>query len=376
MEEIAQPEWYKSIFQLYGQEYPLRSNSLLAKNDIFSEYVEKFESSTKFSRGEIVDNKSQVIPYLCENQKKTNFQVRVPMGKALIPLRMVQITEFLYKYMQAQKDILSAQYTCTPEYSSTGTGGSQGSVVGSGVLSKALLNAGSTSFFGASNKLAQRIMGITSSNSSNTTMKGKKNSLNVRESSGDIEVGDVSFVSARKERAIKNKKLIDLAESKRNDKLIGKYSDSLSKTYGSALGSSKQSVFGKLGNTFLSSGIKSNSNTIDSTKSGTNAFSGNAKGVSVYTGGEGAKTNTGGAGFARSNGKSSYSNTRSSSNPSALNQASGGLSNSDKSNILNNVGNSEYDPDGDDTLFDIITKRYIKSAYPQFMSPNTKKEID
>lgn len=415
MEEIAQPEWYKSIFQLYGQEYPLRSNSLLAQDDIFAQYVEKFEASTKFSRGEIVDNKSQVIPYLCENQKKTNFQVRVPMGKALIPLRMVQITEFLYKYMQAQKDILNAQYTCTPEYKSTDGGSgnsnnSQGSVSGSGILSNLLRGTGSTSYFGASNTLAQRILGVSSSNSSNTMMKGKKNNVSIKETSGNIDVADVSFVSARKDRAEKNKKLIDLAKSKRNDKLIGKYTDSLGRTYGSALNGSKQSVFGKLGNSFLNSGVKSGSgsNSLDSSKSGNNAYSNNGNGSGgaggvdganangltgggKYSGGAGLKgKGFGGSGFGKgskgSGSRGSYGGSSGASGSSESisggkygNSGSGsatGLSNSDQSEILNNLGNSEYEAAGDDTLFDMITKRYIKSAYPQFMSPNTKKEID
>lgn len=406
MEEIAQPDWYKSVFQLYGQEFPLRKNSLLSEDKIFSEYVEKFEASTKFSRGEIVDNKSQVIPYLCENQKKTNFQVRVPMGKALIPLRMVQITEFLYKYMQAQKEILTVQYSCTPGYnptSGTSSGnttsnmGSQQSVDGSGgQLANAFRNAarGSSTIpkFTASNTLAQRLLGTNTMSSSNTLMKGKKNNGSSNASGGGSidSNGKANFLAARDVRFVKNKKLADHAKNKRKDNLVGKYMDSLGTTYGSALNSSSGSVFNKLGNAFLNSGVKGSSGGGIDNKSGTNAYSatGNASGAGasgagIYSGGAGLKGATKGGGFGKSSttyrsgsGSSNGSNYGTSGGYAKGSGGSTGLSNEEANNVMNNINSSEFDPNSDDTLFDIITKRYIKSAYPQFMtSPGSKKEI-
>lgn len=395
MENVAQSDAYKSLFQIYGQEFPIRENSLLAEDSVFKEYVSKFESSTKYARGEAVDNKSKVIPFLCEKQAKTNFQVRVPMGKALVPLRMTQIAEFLYKYMDAQNKILKNQLTCTPGYNPSSGSSTGGTVTSMGnqvvdasltqlanAISTARKSGGNISGIGPSNLLANRVLGVSGLSSTLTLNKNKKGSNYTSSGDSSVSDGQSNFLTARSARQASISKQVETSKKKRKDNLIGKYQESLGATYGKALSSQNGSMFNKVSQGFLNSGVNSNSNgSVSANGSGKNAIgsngsnSGSGSGVKLI-GGQGLKNSTMGSG--KSYGKSSYGSGSSNGSSSSSQYANGqyakngantGLTSQESSQVLNNIDNKEFDSNEDDSIFDIITKRYIRSAYPKFIAP-------
>ncbi len=395
--EVKQPEWYKNIFELYGQEFPLRENSTLAKNEFFKEFSTKMQDGTTYKRGEMKDNRSEVLPYICDKQSITNYQVRVPLGKALVPMRMVQITEFLHKFIEAQGKIFMAQRTCTPNYErsdaqvnqniQTGKTASnmasqsnsiQGSNSGKNLASaiKSLGSFGQSKMFGTGNLISTNVMSMYG-------LDAKKASKSSANGSLDKTVFDASaqYATARDARKIKTEKLVDDSKKKRKDNLIGKYVDSVRKTYGKSLdGKDSGSFFSKLGDSFLSLGAKALGNGSSKGDGGKSNLGSSDSAMDIgsngsgqnYSGGNGLRNQTLGRGgnSSGSNGYGSGTGGGSGSYGSGGLQTNNvtGLTRGETQRVLDGLGREDLSVEEGDTLFDIISKRYKQSAYPKFLN--------
>ncbi|EQC44676.1 hypothetical protein [Bacteriovorax sp. Seq25_V] len=390
--EVQQPEWYKNIFHLYGQEFPLRENSTLAKNEFFSEFSSSMQSGTTFKRGEIKDNKSEVIPYICDKQSITNYQVRVPLGKALIPMRMVQITEFLHKFIEAQGKIFLAQRTCTAGYErsdvtvtpNTQSGqtasnmASEGNVTQGSNSTKNLASAitslggiGQSKMFGTGNLIASNILSMYG-----VSKKPKLNSAATSNLDKTVFDSQAQFALDRNARKIKTDKLVDNSKKKRKDKLIGNYVDSLDKTYGKSFdkGNSKN-FFSKLSDSFLRLG----SSALGNSKKGSGGSKANMGGSSdaldlggngtnqAISGGAGLRNQTLGRGGGSGSGSGSYGSGYGGTGSGVATNQVTGLTRGETQRVLDGLKREDLDVEEGDTLFDIISKRYKQTAYPKFL---------
>lgn len=391
IENVKQPDVYKKVFQLYAHEFPLRSNSILGQDEAFSEFRYKLEDSTKYSK---TNAGAGGIPQFCEVQNQTNYQVRVPFGKAVVPLRMVQINEFLYKYIEAQKELLEHQEECGFEldnsratytsnnYNINPTGTKMGSNTSSsnrkGKITLSNMISQLPSFDGKSvlgnNLLANKYL----VNKSSSNQKGGVDGSQV----GDVDsFGKAAlYETNRKDRVGKQSLAIKQAKKKRNDSLIGKYVDSLKDSYGKAMNAaSGNSLFNKLKNSFLNSGFgsgTSSSGSQDKKVTSIPSSGSYGSGGSGYSGGDGLRrqstrgTDDYGSGSSSNAGKPGYDRY---GNP--IDNVTG-LTEKETKSILE-ASQGKYDTYEGDTLFEKISNRYIKSAYPHLLKFRTKrKEID
>lgn len=395
-EEISQPEWYKKIFQLYSHEFPLRENSVLQKDEMFKDFQEVLSATTKFNvRSEDEESIQDSIPRICEKQSRTNYQVRVPLGKALIPLRMAQVVEYLHKYVEAQGKIFMAQRTCTVNYdkddSNVKTGGTVRTGLGNtnmqGGVIKELDGLTGKSFgdklgkiltvknspLGSTNPVANKVMALYQSNkvASGKISSGDKFNKDIINERG-------TFALSRQKREEATKKLVERSKKKRNDNLIGNYVNSLDKAYGSKLKSKDNSFFSKLSNLFLNNGAQSlNKKGSGSPKQDVDINDsryGNSNGASgsSWQGGGALKDQSRRSG---GYGNNSNSNSYGSEYGVQKNQVTG-LTERETKKILSESKKSKYNKDEGDSLFDVITKRYIKSAYPHLIDFRKKKDIE
>lgn len=386
---VKQPQAYKKVFQLYAQELPLRSNSILNEDDVFSEFSSKLKGTTKYSKD---GGGESSIPQFCEQQTKTNYQVRVPFGKALIPLRMVQMAEYLYRYVESQKNLLAHQMTCsydldngTSRFSakSYSNAGGVGSTAGSdkaykardGLTLRDMVSKMPTfdgKAFMANNLIANEYL-------ANREERAKANSAN------GSSIGNVSsqaksaiFTTGRKDRVKKTELAIKQSKKKRNDSLIGKYVDSLKNSYGKALSSSSGSLFSKLKNSFLGGGLNNDSSSTSKENSGSSTADSSSdsdsygSGGSGYSGGDGLRRQSRSSeGIRDDRGGSNFTDRY--GNP--IDKVTG-LTEKESKKIIDESTNSKYDMYSGETLFEKISNRYIKSAYPHLIKFRKRKEID
>jgi len=379
-ENVKQPSAYKKVFQLYSQELPLRQKSILNKDDVFSDFRYKVEDSTKFSKAVQGDG---AIPQFCELQSKTNYQVRVPFGKALIPLRMSQINTFLYKYIEAQKYLLEHQQECgyklssnanLKDYGVKATGANFSTVDGDNKFKdgSTLSNLiASLPKYDGKSVLGNNLLANTYlSNRATTQQAGSGTGSSV----GNVDSASKSaiFESNRSDRAKKLEDAIKLSKKRRNDKQIGKYVDSLNGSYGKATNpSSKTSLFGKLRNAFLGGGLDDSSSTkSDSSSKYGSKSSGSSSGSASFTGGDGLRRNSGGSNGlgGLDYGSGSRSNRYGSNRDSVT-----GLTEREAKNILEATSKNK-DVYRGDTIFETISNRYIKSAYPHLLKFRPKRK--
>jgi hypothetical protein len=388
---VKQPQAYKKVFQLYAQELPLRSNSILNEDDVFSEYSTKLKGTTSYSKDTAGDSS---VPLFCEQQSKTNYQVRVPLGKALIPLRMVQMAEYLYRYIESQKNLLGVQMTCgynldnggsrysSQNYNSAGgvgsTGGTDKAYKAREGLSLKDMISKMPSFDGkaflANNLIANEY--LTNRQERGSTGNANGSSIGNVSSEGKSAI----FTDGRKDRVKKTQLAIKQSKKKRNDNLIGKYVDSLKNSYGKALSTDSGSLFSKLKNSFLGGGFfnndsssKSKGSDSSSTASSDDSDSYDSEGSGYgFSGGDGLRRQSRSSEGIR-DGKGGSSFTDQYGNP--IDRVTG-LTEKQSKKIIDESTNSKYDTYSGETLFEKISNRYIKSAYPHLLKFRKRKEID
>lgn len=346
-----------NLFRQYTQEFPIRENSLQKDNDYLTKYLDPEKG------------KSSGLPEFCPVQNE--YAVRVPMGKAIEPLRMLQMLKVIKKYYSlyaeayvANEECLSAlddanpSNTTRPDLVLNNTGlGAGGSGGGSGV------SADERNFM---NGLGGSIIGQLGSTFDDAApgsfldnLKNRALGENNLSSTGD----NLSAVQKEKDRVAK---LIKKRIKRKGDKRIADYMKSLDKSLGATL-SKKANQFASLSNpatgfTGLLKGGTNNSAVSgfgrDSKKTGLSGGSGKGNGYSSRR-----KLNYGNKGKS-----SSYGMRKGGASGGSRGNGNG------NSGMLSGVNDKKFDSNEADTLFEMVTKRYIRTAYPVLLEKKTKKE--
>ncbi|CBW26514.1 putative membrane protein [Halobacteriovorax marinus SJ] len=368
-------EYYMTLdlFRKYSHEVPLRSNSLITNGD----YLKKSKE------GDL----SAGIPQYCAKQDE--YEVRVPIGKAVEPLRMLQITGVINAYY----DLISAVYEknegCLVDVDANHDknvadldvnlglesrliGGAQVDTKGKGESSNFIKNV-SGSLLGVMNSK----YGSASSGSFMDNLFGN------RVSSGgslDDSTSGSNFNAIKKQEADRVSKLIDKRIKYKKDNALADYQKSLDAAFGEQL-KSKANTFASLspglgGASGLNTG-SSNSNALgsssrDSSEEGDKKVSPNS-GINWGSGSGSGSGSYSGYGSSSNNGNSNSSSGSGYGSGGSAGSGYGTTSANATNEILDNINDEKFEPNDGDSLFDRVTKRYIKSAYPVLLEKKKKE---
>jgi len=367
------------LFRQYSAELPLRKDSMFAKDEALKNYTEANVKSSNSSTSAL----AMGIPYYCD--KQDDYDVRVPLGKVVEPLRMVQVVKFIKKYYATNLEIYKDQSSCmvNPKFESALDYGYVPTKVISGNTElatqqvKLVGSTGENKGFAISsigNKFLNLSPGAAITTFGKTlrdTLKNKGKSIG-KSSFGSAQTSS-KFAIRRKQNATKLNNLIKKRMKYKKDDLLKKHLDSQEKAYGSQL-KDKARIFASLAPSQATSGSSLNLNNDKGTKGtkkdtsydldkyGSANYDNYGSGTNSYGSRSGSRRSRGG-----SNGNSSYSSGSGSNNS--------GLSQSDQDRILDHVDDKKYNAQEEDSLFDIVTKRYIKSAYPKFLNKRKSKDL-
>jgi hypothetical protein len=446
-----QKEWYKLVFQLYASEFPLRTSSPIFETlqemgagDSEVEFFKKIsdhasgavnkdgksifnKSSAKSLLGQSDDSEETLagLPKLCTvsnkwakditgaNQDEVGDQVRTPIGKVLIPMRMYQVIKAMRKYTEqtALVSLGQAAVCLTNDYKETNTidtkdlrkakdglgkasttfqkaididGGAktidQASKQGGGTPTQTISTA---AFDGTTSGIA----GITS----NASMDAQGTNFNSGSNSGTSMYvnGNILAEAFRKNQMAINakkakarsryEKVLNAAKRRKAArKNLDGYRDSLKDTLGKQL-DGKNGMFAAVNRALTAGGANAVTKGTNGQNSNSGSVTGSGKGYNA-TSGRGSQY-TGGKGLGKSKKRRGRSGSRSKVTNVAGTSYSGGkgakgsgsgLSDSETRRILKAAKSSRYNKSDDDSLFEQISKRYIRSAYPTLL----KKDIE
>ena len=348
------------LFRRFTSEFPLRDKSTL-KGSEFESYFESLEG----------------IPRFCDQQEQ-GLKIRVPLGKALAPMKIIQIVKFLRKYIEQVESIytdrLAIDNNCFQE--NTNFGGGQGfdnngpNINGGGNNNspdgaEAIAAGPSAPQQQAAATVARFIANFkgsvtTAANQTSSLLGSLTSSLGSGSLAGNSAKNSaLGFSELRKKRTIKVEKAIKKRKKTHKDGLIAKFAKSLAKTFSSLLSSDSGS-------------------------------SSKFEGIGAPVGGTEKETktsddknyNNGNGDYQRESGTYSYGGKRSSGNSRDANKFSSstnpldnpsGIDDSQKQRMLDGLLNTEqYEVNSEDSIFKIITKRYFKSAIPTFYRKDKK----
>jgi len=345
------------LFRRFSTEFPLRKDSLMNGSE-----------AAKYLEAEINKENKTHLPYYCKAQED-GFEIRTPIGKALEPMRILQVASLLRTYFEEANRGVVGQKPClavATEYGNASgvgkTGGGASTVTGSSTgisaetakLLSAVPNLGANTSFGAALAnlgLVNAGKALETSDSANSSALGS-GSVSDANKAGNAQA--ISFKKYKDDKKKKQMAAIDKRKKTHNDKLIGKYVKSMPATIGKSLKARELSSLGK--GLFTGSGSGSlNSGT--SATGTTNSTSGSAYG-----------SNSGSGYGSGSYGSYGTSGSRSGTSGSATGNGQGTASNSDQ-NVLQNAinnrdssgGSDKYKANEDDSIFEVITKAYIRN---------------
>jgi hypothetical protein len=351
-----------NLFRQYTQEFPLREDSLFKDNEVLSNYLSVSKEGV---------NKDG-LPTYCA--KQDDYDVRIPIGKAIEPMRMVQVTRVLKKFYGLYEEAYKANEKCLialdanhdknnsrPDLNLNLTGRTTG-IQNAGVVStedRRFAEGFNGSLLG---HMTSTFGDVAPGSFMDNLMKNgaKGGSLS--------DVGSNDLNAVRKNEADRTAKLIKRRIKRKKDKALDNYIKSLGSTLGATLT--------KKDRRFASLSPKNN---------GANGLGGPGGNSAVGKSDRKAKSSTLGSG---SNKSASYgsrgsaygnrnSSRRSSDNYGAGMGASRGTgmgSDSGNDEILSNVNDKKFDSNESDSIFDIVTKRYIRTAYPVLLEKKKKEQ--
>jgi hypothetical protein len=325
--------------------------------------------AAKYLEAEINKENKTHLPYYCKAQED-GFEIRTPIGKALEPMRIIQVASLLRTYFEEANRGVVGQKPClavATEYgnasgvgksgggASTVTGSSTGISAETAKLLSAVPNLGANTSFGAALAnlgLVNPGKALETSDSANSSALGS-GSVSDANKAGNAQA--ISFKKFKEDKKKKQMAAIDKRKKTHNDKLISKYVKSMPATIGKSLKARELSSLGK--GLFTGSGS-------GSLNSGTSATGSSSTSGSTTTG-----SNSGygsGSGSYGSYGSSSGARSGSTGNTSGSGQATNG--NPDQ-NVLQNAinnrdssgGSDKYKANEDDSIFEVITKAYIRN---------------
>ena len=348
-----------NLFRQYTQEFPLREDSLFKDNEILKGYLAGAKEGVN----------SGGLPQYCEQQD--DYQVRVPIGKAIEPMRMVQITRVLKKFYalyqeayQANEDCLVAldadrdANTSRPDLKLNLDNRAQG--IGNDNATTVEDRRFSEGFNGD-------LLGhMTSTFGDVAPGSFMDNLLSNGAKGGNLtNVGSSNLSALRKKNADREKKLVSRRINRKKDKSLDNYVKSLGSTFGATLKKQNRD-FASLS----PSGVGAN---------GLGGIGGNkAIGKSSRSGNGSSTLNNGNSGSRSGYGSrrgGSRSRNRGNSNYGAGMGAQSGSGSGSNSNdhILSNIDDKKFDTNESDSIFDIVTKRYIRTAYPVLLDKRKKE---
>ncbi|WP_372653015.1 DUF3011 domain-containing protein [Halobacteriovorax sp.] len=367
--QTSQEEYYKTLelFRKYSHEVPLRENSLITNDDYL----------TKSREGALAGG----LPQYCE--KQDDYEVRVPIGKAIEPLRMLQVTGVAKAYFDLVASVYEKNEGCLVDVDANHDKNVADLDVNLGLESRLIGNSNTNSDVegeaaGFIKNVSGSLLGVMSSKygtaSSGSFMDNLfgNDSSNSGASLNDSNSGS-TLSAVKKAEAERVSKLIDNRIKYKKDTALADYKASLDSAFGdqlknkaNAFASYSPSTSGKSGLS-TSSGVNSalgkSSRDSDEKKnpnSGINWGSGSGSSGSSY----GGYNNSGSS-------SSNYGSGSNSGSSSGSGYSSGYGSGNNE--ILDNIDDQKYEPNETDSLFDRVTKRYIKSAYPVLLEKKKKE---
>ncbi|PIK15665.1 DUF3011 domain-containing protein [Halobacteriovorax sp. JY17] len=363
VDDENQREYYKTLelFRKYSHEVPLRENSLISNGD----YLKKTKE------GSLAGG----LPLYCE--KQDDYEVRVPIGKAIEPLRMLQITGVAKAYY----DLISAVYekneSCLVDVSAKHDKNVADLDVNLGLDSRLIggANTAATSKgedTGFIKNVSGTLLGAMSSKFGSATAGSFMDNLFGRKDGGaganlnDSNSGS-NLSALKKQEAARISKLIDKRIKYKKDNALAAYKNSLDAAFGDQL-KNKANAFASL-SPGLSSGSGLNSGSSNNSALGNSNRGEDEKKVDPNSGvnwgsSSGSSANYGGFGNSGSSGSNRGGHGSGSNGGSGSGMNYSGNSGSGNQDILDNIDDKKYEPNDGDSLFDRVTKRYIKSAYP------------
>ena len=353
-------EYYMTLdlFRKYSHEVPLRENSLISNGD----YLKKTKE------GALAGG----LPQYCE--KQDDYEVRVPVGKAIEPLRMLQVTGVAKAYYDLISAIYEKNESCLVDVNATHDKnvadldvnlGLDSRLIGGNNTARDKSNGEDTGFI---KNVSGTLLGEMSSKYGSAAAGSFMDNLFGKKDSGssanlnDANTGS-NLSAIKKKEADRVSKLINKRIKYKKDNALAAYQDSLDSAFGDQL-KNKANVFASIspslrGASGLNSGSKNSSAIGNSGRDQDKKVDGNS-GIDW-----GSRSGSG-----RSGGYGSSSNYNSNRGSSGSNSGSGSGSSYSNSvqarnnEILDNIDDQKYEPNDGDSLFDRVTKRYIKSAYP------------
>lgn len=355
------------LFRKYSHELPLREDSMLAEDALMKEY---FDTTKKGSN-------AAGLPLYCE--KQDDYQVRIPIGKAIEPLRMVQVARIIRSYYGLFEEMYKANEACLVDVKANNDSRATDLDVNLGLDSRlignnAVKDRGDGSDQGFAKTVNGSLLGqMTSAFGEAAAGSFMDNLFNRNGTSSKLSdsssAGD--FNAIRKKESDRIAKLVKRRIKFKKDKALEGYQKSLDSAFGATLtkkarsfaatnlkgGSGLKGVDGKnkaVGSTDRKGEErKINWGSTSNSGAGYTGFSGSSKGYSPR------KSNSYGSGG--SNGGSGYGSN-----------SMGQSQDRETEDILANVNDKKFENDESDSLFERVTKRYIRTAYPVLLE---KKKV-
>ncbi len=367
------------LFRQYSAELPLRKESMFAEDETLKNYTEMNKKSSKSS----TTAEQTGIPFYCE--KQDDYDVRVPLGKVVEPLRIVQVMMFIKKYYQMNLQIYEDQAACMvkPEFEKASDYGfvPTSEIRGASVTAiKSNFKASDSEAKGfAVSPIDGKFLNVAPGAAISTFGKFLRDSIGnkgkgLNNASLGSDKSDSLFAIKRKSNAKKLKRAIDKRLKYKKDDLLDKHIASQEKAYGAQL-KKKAQMFSALSPTLApqSSDSGKSGSKDDAKEAGYDLNKYGSENSSSYGSGSGSYGSRGSRRGSRSSG--GYGSNGSNGSYGSNGSGNGGMSQSDRDRILDNVNDKKYDAAEGDSLFDTITKRYIKSAYPKFIQKKRKNDL-
>jgi hypothetical protein len=341
-----------NLFRQYSQEFPLREESLQKDNEVLANYLETSKENTTG------------LPQFCSEQN--DYQVRVPMGKAIEPLRMLQMVRVVKKFYSLYLEAYKANEECLIALDANNVDNNKRPDLDLKLTDRITGTGGNGSGEGEDRNFMNGFNGSLLDNMANTFDDAAPGSF--LDNLKNRAPGDKNLSSSGDElSAVKEKdrvaKLVKKRIKRKGDKAIDDYIKSLDKTLGATL-SKKARQFASLSSP--SNGLSG----LTVGGSNSSAISGKDRlKKSGLSGGSGSKNGYG------SRRKINYGKSKNSSSYGAggggVNSGSRGDSNSE---MLSEVDDKKFDSNDSDSLFEKVTKRYIRTAYPVLLEKKQKEE--
>lgn len=371
------------LYRRFSTEFPLRKDSLM-KDSSLATYLDQETNRT---------NKTPLMPYYCKEQNE-GFEIRIPVGKALEPMRILQVSELIKEYFLRLNAGINGQKNCNNielkkkitlnkgVKIGKGGGGSGGggteTILGNTPISQNIANllgiTNETSFGVALANLSLPNGSAGISTSGVGTQRGSSSG-----GSGSGSSGAISFKDFKDKKNKAQKAAITKRQSSHNDKLIGKHAKSLSASFGGAL---KKRDIAAIGSGLFNSSGKGSSSLEDSSNNGSTPYGGNGSnstnGLNFGQGASSGFGSRGGGAYGGSGGHGSRDGAAGSGAGSGNISAQAG-SNGEQGNSSNVPGGSRgsemYKTNENDSIFEIITKAYIRN-YDRIDTKGTRNNSD